>query len=167
MLSAKNAARCPGLSTSPAADDALIDAVVEILRSRTTVDFSIYRPAMLQRRIANHLASTGVGSAAEYLSLLRASAAEPFRLLERITIKVSRFYRYALAFDHLRDVVLPAWHGPGAANRCASGAPDAGPVKSPTLSRSTATPGQRALRSLPGPGAASRSPRSCSSRASA
>ena len=35
-------------------------------------------------------------------------AGEPFRLLERITIKVSRFYRHAPAFDHLRDAVLPA-----------------------------------------------------------
>jgi chemotaxis methyl-accepting protein methylase len=108
MLSAKNAKCYTGLSASPSVDHALVDAVVDVLRSRTGVDFSAYRAAMLERRIANHLASTGVGGVAEYLSLLRSSAAEPFRLLERITIKVSRFYRYAPAFNHLREVVLPA-----------------------------------------------------------
>jgi signal transduction histidine kinase len=44
MLSAKNATSCPGLSTTPAVDHALIEAVVEILRSRTAVDFGAYRP---------------------------------------------------------------------------------------------------------------------------
>jgi chemotaxis methyl-accepting protein methylase len=108
MLSAKNVKGRTGFSASPSVDQALVDAVVGILRSCTGVDFSAYRVAMLERRIANHVASTGVGGVGEYLSLLRNSAAEPFRLLERITIKVSRFYRYAPAFDHLREVVLPA-----------------------------------------------------------
>jgi chemotaxis methyl-accepting protein methylase len=108
MRPAKIIEPCTGSSAGPAPERAFVDAVVDILRSRTGVDFASYRAAMLERRIANHLASSGAGSVAEYLGLLRTMPAEPFRLLERITIKVSRFYRHAPAFDHLRDVVLPA-----------------------------------------------------------
>jgi chemotaxis methyl-accepting protein methylase len=108
MLSAKIIEPCTGISAGPAPERAFVDSVLDILRSHTGVDFAPYRAAMLQRRIANHLASTGAASVAEYLDLLRTTPAEPFRLLERITIKVSRFYRHAPAFDHLRDVVLPA-----------------------------------------------------------
>ncbi len=118
MLSAKNINPCAsvvagarvegGHTDSTRADNGFVDAVLEIVRTLTGVDFRCYRPAVLERRIANHLASVGVASNDEYLRLLRSSAAEPFRLLERITIKVSRFYRYATAFDYMRDVVLPA-----------------------------------------------------------
>ena len=107
MLSAKNIRACLSGSGAPPAECDFLETVVDILRSRTGVDFAPYRAAMLERRISNHLASSGVSSLDEYLSLLRTSAAEPFRLLERITIKVSRFYRHAPAFDHLRQVVLP------------------------------------------------------------
>jgi chemotaxis methyl-accepting protein methylase len=103
MRPAKIIEPCTGSSAGPAPERAFVDAVVDILRSRTGVDFASYRAAMLERRIANHLASSGAGSVAEYLGLLRTIPAEPFRLLERITIKVSRFYRHAPAFDHLRD----------------------------------------------------------------
>jgi chemotaxis methyl-accepting protein methylase len=72
------------------------------------VDFSCYRPAMLERRIVNHVSAAAVASLDDYLHLLKSSASEPYRLLERITIKVSRFYRHAPTFDHLRETVLPA-----------------------------------------------------------
>ena len=97
-----------GHTDSHRTDNGFVGAVLEIVRTRTGVDFGCYRPAMLERRIANHFASVGAASNDEYLRLLRGSAAEPFRLLERITIKVSRFYRYAPAFDYMRDVLLPA-----------------------------------------------------------
>ncbi len=85
------------------------------------MDFSHYRRAMLERRIANHLSATGATGETEYLQRLLGSADEPFRLVERITIKVSRFYRHAHTFDYLRDTVLPDLgsrpYGPTATNR--------------------------------------------------
>jgi chemotaxis methyl-accepting protein methylase len=86
----------------------LVSTVLDIVRARTGVDFSCYRASMLERRIANHISSSAAVSIDDYLRLLRSSVSQSYRLLERITIKVSRFYRHAPAFDHLRDEVLPA-----------------------------------------------------------
>jgi chemotaxis methyl-accepting protein methylase len=95
-------------NTATAALDAALEAVLHIVRTRTGVDFGCYRVPMLHRRVSNRLVSLGTPSLTDYVSLLRSSATEPFQLLERLTIKVSRFYRHAPAFHHLRTVVLPA-----------------------------------------------------------
>ena len=80
--------------------------VLEVLHARTGVNFATYRPAMLERRIARHFATTGAGSSEDYLRQLQGSPAAAFRLLENITIKVSRFYRHAPTFDHLSSGLL-------------------------------------------------------------
>ena len=83
-----------------------VNDVLEILHARTGVNFASYRPAMLERRIAGHYATSGATSSEDYLRRLQGSPAAAFRLLECITIKVSRFYRHAPTFDHLNDVLL-------------------------------------------------------------
>ena len=86
--------------------DVCVADVLEILRARTGVDFASYRPAMLERRIARHFATSGAASSEDYLRQLQGSPAAAFRLLENITIKVSRFYRHAPTFDHLSAELL-------------------------------------------------------------
>ena len=98
----------PGAGNGAAAGvEGHVHAVLEIVRAHTGVDFACYRTPMLERRISNRVASVGAASVADYLRVLRGSAEEPFRLLERLTIKVSRFYRHAPTFDHLAYVMLP------------------------------------------------------------
>ena len=83
-----------------------VSDVLEILHARTGVNFATYRPAMLERRIASHFATSGAASSEDYLRQLQGSSAAAFRLLENITIKVSRFYRHAPTFDHLSGGLL-------------------------------------------------------------
>ena len=80
--------------------------VLDVLQARTGVNFASYRPAMLERRIARHFATSGASSSEDYLRQLQGSPAAAFRLLENITIKVSRFYRHAPTFDHVGNVLL-------------------------------------------------------------
>ncbi len=91
-----------GLEERPAFEDLLA-----LVRGRTGVDFSGYREGTLRRRVANRMISVGAPSLDAYLEVLRASEEEAGRLLERLTVKVSRFYRNAAAFDLLRSEVLP------------------------------------------------------------
>jgi chemotaxis methyl-accepting protein methylase len=63
---------------------------------------------MIERRIRSRMIMLGVHCFEHYLAVLRSSANEVMRLIERLTIKVSRFYRYPPAFDCVRDVVLPS-----------------------------------------------------------
>jgi chemotaxis methyl-accepting protein methylase len=85
----------------------LVDAIVSTLRERTGRDFSGYRVGTVERRIHNRMISAGFGSMPAYFDYLRSSLDEPWRLLERVTIKVSRFYRNRATFDLLRRQELP------------------------------------------------------------
>jgi chemotaxis methyl-accepting protein methylase len=94
----------PASSGTDACTIALAD-VLDILHARTGVNFANYRRAMLERRIARHFATSGATRSEDYLRELQGSPAAAFRLLESITIKVSRFYRHAPTFDHLSRVL--------------------------------------------------------------
>lgn len=84
----------------------LPEALLAIVRARTGVDFSVYRPDTIRRRIANRMLSLGIDTISAYCDLLLTRESEPLQLLERLTIKVSRFYRHAPAFDALRGGLL-------------------------------------------------------------
>jgi chemotaxis methyl-accepting protein methylase len=89
-------------------EPACIEAILAVVRERTGRDFSAYRPATTHRRILNRMISVGTTSSSDYLAYLQRSADEALRLLERLTIKVSRFYRNRATFDLLRLQELPA-----------------------------------------------------------
>lgn len=84
-----------------------LPAVLDLVRSRTGVDFTRYRVATMQRRVQNHMVSTGLSAPREYLALLQQSPEAADALLERLTIKVSAFYRNPVTFDAMRESVLP------------------------------------------------------------
>ena len=90
------------------------DQILAEVRKRTGMDFSRYRAATVQRRIANRMISLRIASWEDYLALVRSSPDEAERLLERIAIKVSRFYRNPEAFDRLRAELIPQLCGEAA-----------------------------------------------------
>lgn len=89
------------------AGDPAFAAVLQVVRERTGVDFTRYRPPTVMRRLVNRMLSAGEVELSAYLERLRADSGEASRLLERLTIKVSRFYRNAATFDALRSAVIP------------------------------------------------------------
>lgn len=86
---------------------ALVHAILTLVRERTGCDFSHYRHATIYRRIQNRMISIGIGSLDAYLTLLEKNEDETPRLVERLTIKVSRFYRNSATFDLLRTQLIP------------------------------------------------------------
>ncbi|HET8541849.1 MAG TPA: protein-glutamate O-methyltransferase CheR [Anaeromyxobacter sp.] len=78
-----------------------------VVAERTGVDLRAQRAPMLARRAAMRLSAAGAGSTSEYLARLRDDLAEPWRLLERLTIKVSRLFRDPGAFAILRERAIP------------------------------------------------------------
>lgn len=91
----------------PAIDDPAFCEILELLRERTGTDFASYRLPTVARRTVNRMISVGAETYAEYLQFLRHRDGEAARLLEHVTIKVSRFYRHAPTFDTLRQQVVP------------------------------------------------------------
>jgi chemotaxis methyl-accepting protein methylase len=84
-----------------------LPVVLQLVRDRTGVDFSQYREATMQRRVQNHMVSLGATVPSEYVAILQDSHDATFALLERLTIKVSAFYRNPVTFDEIRARVIP------------------------------------------------------------
>jgi chemotaxis methyl-accepting protein methylase len=81
--------------------------LLTVVAERTGVDLRAQRRPMLARRATRHLSASGADSTAAYLARLRDDLAEPWRLLERLTIKVSRLFRDPAAFAILRERAIP------------------------------------------------------------
>jgi len=66
-----------------------------------------YKERVLRRRIAVRMRALGVRTYADYAALLERDSAEYDRLLDVVTINVSKFFRNAPTWAMLRDNVLP------------------------------------------------------------
>ena len=75
-----------GPQTDREEDDALVRAILEIVRRRTGLDFGGYRTATIRRRIGSRMAVIGVRTLAEYERFLAGADAETVPLVERLTI---------------------------------------------------------------------------------
>lgn len=85
----------------------VLEEILHEVRERTGLDFAGHRRGTLLRRVRNRMTTVASESLPGYLALLRATPAEAAALVDRLTIKVSRFYRNAPAFDLLRGAILP------------------------------------------------------------
>jgi chemotaxis methyl-accepting protein methylase len=78
---------------------------LEVVRERSGLDFREYRVPTLLRRMRNRMLAANVGSPSEYLALLRTDPEETRRLIARLTIKVSQFFRDRATFDALEGAL--------------------------------------------------------------
>jgi chemotaxis protein methyltransferase CheR len=66
-----------------------------------------YKSRCVQRRIAVRMRAHGVRTYKEYLKVLRRDSVEHRRLIETLTINVSRFFRNRAVYDALAQDVIP------------------------------------------------------------
>lgn len=84
--------------------------LIELLRTRTAHDFSLYKKGTLQRRLERRMGmlSLGAGDIGRYLEILRNDSAELEQLAAEMLINVTSFFRDAAVFDYLAENVAPA-----------------------------------------------------------
>jgi two-component system CheB/CheR fusion protein len=84
--------------------------IIELLRTTTTHDFSLYKPGTLGRRVERRMAVAGIssGDLARYLDLLRQDAGEVDQLAKDLLIHVTSFFRDPAVFDLLSSTIIPA-----------------------------------------------------------
>ena len=108
--------RHPYVSTFPHLDDPPlapgdgeegIRRICAVLRSATGVDFGLYKPATIRRRVARRMVLLKVEGLENYLLLLAQDRAELDALYEDIFIHVTGFFRDPEALEALRHRVLP------------------------------------------------------------
>jgi len=90
------------------AGDPTFDALLEFLKRGRSVDFTGYKRASLERRVHRRMEQLKLASFADYLDQLQVDPDEYVQLLNVILINVTEFFRDPPAWEHLRDVTLPA-----------------------------------------------------------
>ena len=80
--------------------------ILRQLRTVTGVDFALYKPAMIRRRIARRMALQRIHTHEQYLELIRKDRAELNALYEDIFIHVTEFFRDPESFEAVERRVL-------------------------------------------------------------
>ena len=94
----------------PAPDDHPPDRLAEIidlLRTKTSHDFALYKPGTLLRRIERRMALAAVDDSGRYLDMLRQDPGELELLAKDLLINVTSFFRDPKAFELLAQEVIP------------------------------------------------------------
>ena len=85
-----------------------LETILNYLNEKRGFDFSGYRASMVERRIKKRLTSTKTKDPNEYLHYLKRHPDELDKLVDALTINVSRFFRDTLTFEYIADRILPA-----------------------------------------------------------
>jgi chemotaxis protein methyltransferase CheR len=99
----------PGLR--PFQDDEPLDRIFETMRARCGVDFRSYRRATMLRRVQARMIAARVEGLDQYAAKLEDDPEEAARLLERLSIKVSRFFRNADVFAAVGKAIAQSCAG--------------------------------------------------------
>jgi two-component system CheB/CheR fusion protein len=89
------------------ADDTILKQICVIVRNTVGVDFSEYKAATFERRLARRMALRRADGPQAYLALLQGDPEETRHLYEDILIHVTSFFRDPEVFDDLQAVVFP------------------------------------------------------------
>ena len=97
-----------GLVPKDSSTDWLPD-IIELLRTRTSHDFRLYKRDTLQRRIKRRMALATItdGGMGQYLDLLRDDQSEVEQLANDLLIRVTGFFRDQKVLDLLERTIIP------------------------------------------------------------
>nr|WP_320012343.1 chemotaxis protein CheB [uncultured Desulfobulbus sp.] len=98
--------RAEGSERLAQSDDEL-NVLFSLLRSKSKVDFTCYKPSTVLRRIERRMNFSQVDDLAAYVDLLKANSNELNTLYRELLIGVTNFFRDREAFDLLIDSLLP------------------------------------------------------------
>jgi two-component system CheB/CheR fusion protein len=88
-------------------DDEALNEIIELLRARTSRDFTRYRKPTLLRRIRRRMATAGIEDVEAYVDRLREDRGETEQLAKDFLIHVTSFFRDPAAFEGLAKTVIP------------------------------------------------------------
>ena len=86
-----------------------LSGIIDLLRTRTAHDFTLYKPGTLQRRIERRMAMAAIETddMNRYLDLLQRDAGELDLLAKDLLINVTSFFRDPKVFDLLAEQIIP------------------------------------------------------------
>jgi two-component system, chemotaxis family, CheB/CheR fusion protein len=81
--------------------------IIDLLRTKTPHDFTLYKPGTLQRRIERRMAMAAVTDSDRYLAMLRQDSRELELLAKDLLINVTSFFRDPEVFEFLAEEIVP------------------------------------------------------------
>ena len=85
----------------------LLPKIVDLLRTKTSHDFALYKHGTLERRVERRMGMAAIKSADAYIDLLLRDAGERDQLSRDLLINVTGFFRDAPVFAFLETSVIP------------------------------------------------------------
>lgn len=85
-----------------------ISSVLRLVRNATGVDFGLYKPATVRRRIARHMMLKHVDTVDKYYGLLKNHPEEVQGLYQDLLIRITEFFREPSTFEALKKRAFPA-----------------------------------------------------------
>jgi two-component system CheB/CheR fusion protein len=109
---AKHRQQQPEKPSSPMPADSKDNAlrqIIDLLRAKTSHNFTLYKYGTLQRRIERRMSMTGIDAAGmnKYLKLLQTDQQELDLLAKDLLINVTSFFRDAKVFETLAEKIIP------------------------------------------------------------
>jgi two-component system, chemotaxis family, CheB/CheR fusion protein len=104
---ALNPERSDTTEKSKVAEDDIFAQILTKLRGVDGIDFSSYRSSTLARRLERRMRNYHIEDPATYLKLLNETPQELKDLHGELLIGVTKFFRDAETFEHIRTVVVP------------------------------------------------------------
>ncbi|PLX71114.1 MAG: chemotaxis protein CheR [Denitrovibrio sp.] len=90
-----------------AGSQSTVDKLLAMVREKTKVDFTHYKPSTILRRIERRIAVNKLDSLDEYLDMLEQSPNEVTLLYKDVLIGVTSFFRDKESYEYLKTKVIP------------------------------------------------------------
>ena len=87
--------------------DISIQKILEYLKQKRGFEFSGYAESLIDRQITQRLNSNNLSSVSEYFSLIKHNPAELDLLIDSLIINVTQFFRDAITFAYLDEIIFP------------------------------------------------------------
>jgi two-component system, chemotaxis family, CheB/CheR fusion protein len=84
-----------------------LSVLFSLLRRRYAVDFTLYKPGTIARRLERRMSLSGVSTLTEYVKHLEVEPDEVEALYRDLLVEVTQFYRDRSAFDLIDKEVVP------------------------------------------------------------
>ncbi len=91
----------------PDKDEQVLKQLFTVIRLRSSVDFTNYKPSTIKRRIVRRMALNKIEKPKDYLHFLRENKDEQDALYNDLLISVTSFFRDTKSFDLLCSTIFP------------------------------------------------------------
>jgi len=96
-----------GINWPMAPEDVNLRKIFHLVRSKTGLDLTFYKPNTIRRRLAKRLAANKAKNLEQYARLLREQPAEIEALYQDLLINVTSFFRNPSSYETLKREVFP------------------------------------------------------------